>query len=116
VTLTDRNGTTTVASVAAGTEVEILAWQPFGVGGTRYRVLAAKDGSEGWLGAANVKARELPPALTISAPSAPAARIDVPGSRTRGRAPALPRTQPGSGTIALKIGKRPTKSKKKRGN
>ena len=65
VTLTDKDGTTAMASVAAGVEVEILAWQPFGLGGTRYRVLATKGGAEGWLGAGSVKARELPPPLEI---------------------------------------------------
>src|SRR5437867_467948 len=39
VTLTDSDATTAVATVAAGAEVEILAWQP-SAKGTRYRVLS----------------------------------------------------------------------------
>jgi hypothetical protein len=61
VTLTDRTGAP-LATVPHGGEVEILAWQPFGAGGTRYRVLSRKKGVEGWVGAANVKPRPASPA------------------------------------------------------
>jgi hypothetical protein len=60
VTLTDIEGTTPLATVADGLEVEILAWKPFGAGGIRYRVLSTKGGVEGWLGAASLRPSQLP--------------------------------------------------------
>ena len=61
VTLTDSDGTTPLATVADGAEVEIVAWQPRGAGGTRYRIKATSGGMQGWLAAANLRARPLPP-------------------------------------------------------
>jgi hypothetical protein len=53
------HGERELATVADGEEVEILAWQPHGAGGTRYRVLGRNG--EGWLGAVHLRARVLPP-------------------------------------------------------
>jgi hypothetical protein len=61
VTLTDSDGTTPVATLADGAEVEIVAWQPRGAGGTRYRIKATSGGLQGWLAAANLRPRPLPP-------------------------------------------------------
>ena len=61
VTLTDSDGTTPLATVVDGAEVEIVAWQPRGAGGTRYRIKATSGGMQGWLAAANLRARPLPP-------------------------------------------------------
>src|SRR5438132_385651 len=42
VTLTDDNGTSALATVAEGVEVEILAWRPRRGADTRYRVVAPR--------------------------------------------------------------------------
>jgi hypothetical protein len=109
VTLTDREGTTALATLAAGVEVEILAWQPYGQGGTRYRVLASKAGVEGWLGAASVKPRELPaPPLNIAPTRAPVAQSQGTRPIVQGKAPASVKG------IPLTIGKPAAKQARKR--
>src|SRR5262249_42843256 len=70
-TLTDENGTAALAPVADGVEVEILAWRPRRGGGTRYRVVPTKGGVEGWVGAASLKAREIPPPPRVAAAARP---------------------------------------------
>lgn len=60
VRLTDSDGTTVLATIARGSEVEILAWQPQRSGAARYRVLATRDRVEGWLGAANLAPHSRP--------------------------------------------------------
>ena len=60
--LTDDTGTTTVATVADGVEVEILAWRPRRGGETRYRVATTNGEVEGWLGAASLRPPQPPPA------------------------------------------------------
>ncbi|MFN8546015.1 MAG: hypothetical protein U0807_17680 [Candidatus Binatia bacterium] len=62
-TLTDEKGITPLGSLGDGTEVEIQAWQPRGVGGPRYRVRAVGDGVEGWIGAGSLRAVDPPLAL-----------------------------------------------------
>jgi hypothetical protein len=52
VTLTDPTGTTAIGLLADGTEVEILAWQPRGAGGTRYRIRTTADDVQGCRAAA----------------------------------------------------------------
>jgi hypothetical protein len=61
VTLTDPTGTTATGLLADGTEVEILAWQPRGAGGTRYRIRATTGDVQGWLAAANLRPAPPPP-------------------------------------------------------
>ena len=62
VTLTDDSGTSMLGTVASGVEVEIVAWRPRRGGDTRYRVVTTRDRVEGWLGAASLQPRQLPPA------------------------------------------------------
>lgn len=75
VTLTDESGTSAVATVADGVEVEILAWRPRRGGDTRYRVVSTNGGVEGWLGGASLQARH-------SSPSQKAAAVSVAPVRT----------------------------------
>ncbi len=83
VVLTDDDGTTPLGTLAAGLEVEILAWRPYGANGTRYRVLSRKGGIEGWIGAASLTAsRPLPPPKR-PAPAAPPARRTPAGPPAR---------------------------------
>src|SRR5207249_1525252 len=77
VTLTDENGTSALATVADGVEVEILAWRPRRGGDTRYRVVSTSGGIEGWLGAASLKPRE-PSLAPKIATAAPAGRLALP--------------------------------------
>ncbi len=87
VALTDALGTTVLAPIAEGLEVEILAWQPSWAGGTRYRVLCKSAGIEGWLGAASLKVTE-PPRLPPAAVVRPAARAaETPKSAKPARRP-----------------------------
>ena len=48
-TLTDDNGMATGQTLAAGVEVEIVAWRSGGRIGNRYRVRSVADGAEGWI-------------------------------------------------------------------
>ena len=82
VALTDDGGTSVVATLPDGTEVEVLAWRPRRGGDTRYLV-APRGGPEGWLGASCLRARpvpvapkriEAPPASKPAAPPAASAR------------------------------------------
>jgi hypothetical protein len=83
VTLTDGNGSTALAALADGTEVEIVAWQPRGAGGTRYRIKATTDGVQGWLGAADLRPRPAPPEPPVA--RAPAAAPLPPPSAAKPR-------------------------------
>ncbi len=67
--LTDRLGTTTLATLADGVQVEITAWQPHWTDGTRYRVRSA-SGVDGWLGAINLKPRAADVHREVPAPAA----------------------------------------------
>jgi hypothetical protein len=72
VALTDDAGANGVTSLAAGSEVEILAWRPRGSGGTRYRVRSTGNGVEGWLGAGNLRSAASATAAGSSRPKLPA--------------------------------------------
>jgi len=96
VTLTDDSGTSMLATVASGVEVEIVAWRPRRGGDRRYRVVTTSDRIEGWLGAASLQPRQLPPAPKsvaaavpprLVAPTRPAARPSaaMPASAKRTR-------------------------------
>ena len=79
VTLTDSDGTTPLATLAEGAEVEIVAWQPRGAGGTRYRIKATSGDLQGWLAAANLRPRPLP----VEAPRVvPVPPVPVPRAQT----------------------------------
>jgi hypothetical protein len=75
VALTDDGSTIAVATLADGTEVEILAWRPLGSVGTRYRVRSTGDGCEGWLAAVNLRSSRLraPKPATAGLPATVAA-------------------------------------------
>ena len=79
VTLTAENGSTVLASMKAGIEVEITAWRPRRSGPALYRVRARNGGEEGWTTLASLE--RLPPPPPPSPPrnaspvaSPPAAR------------------------------------------
>jgi len=84
VALTDDAGENAVATVADGTEVEILAWRPRGSAGTRYRVRSVRNGLEGWIAVANLRGAR---SAVSPAPAVPP-RLAT-GSSVR------PRTEPG---------------------
>ena len=80
VTLTDDGGTSALATIPDGVEVEIVAWRPRR-GATRYRVVSPDGRFDGWVGAANLKACPAPPppapkvVATPEPPSRPALPI-----------------------------------------
>lgn len=51
VFLTNDSGIPGDAVLRDGNEIEVLAWRPRGVAGTRYRIRRCADGIDGWLGA-----------------------------------------------------------------
>lgn len=61
VPLLDEGGSSVLGTLPDCEEVEILAWMPRGAG-TRYCVRSTKDGIEGWLRAADLRATRNPPA------------------------------------------------------
>jgi hypothetical protein len=74
VTLMDALATVAHGTIAHGACVEILAWQPAGPLGTRYRVRSSKDGLEGWLSGRQLQACAAPVVarqrkMTVSATS-----------------------------------------------
>src|SRR3989454_6908448 len=60
-TLTDAKGTTPLATLPHGAEVEILGWQPRGAGGTRYSIRSSEAGREGWVRGESLRAPAPPP-------------------------------------------------------
>jgi hypothetical protein len=72
-TVTDESGVTALASLADGTEVEIVAWRPRGAGGPRYRIRSTRDGVEGWISSRSLRPAPAP-APPSPAPAAPATR------------------------------------------
>ena len=86
VTLTDETGTSPLATVADGAEVEIVAWRPHRGSDTRYRVVSTGGGVEGWLGGASLRARAPSPPLTVARPVGPPKTVTASPKRTRKRA------------------------------
>ena len=76
VTLTDGASAAVLGTLVDGAEVEILAWQPRGPAGTRYRIRPVAGGVEGWLGATNLR-----PPVTPEPPP-PVARAVPPPTRS----------------------------------
>jgi hypothetical protein len=66
VTLTAENGSTVLASMKAGVEVEVTAWRPRRSGPALYRVRARNGGEEGWTTSASLE--RLPPPPSPSPP------------------------------------------------
>ena len=71
VTLTDLAGADSPLSLAADTEVDIVAWRPHGPGDTRYRVRSASDGVEGWLASGNLRIAQ----AAVAPPTVPERQI-----------------------------------------
>ena len=111
VSLTDSDATTVLATVAAGIEVEILAWQP-GARGTRYRVRSTQGGVEGWVGAASLKPRLRAPASVAAGPAASSARMRMPVSGSK-NAPLLARKSLPSAQRAITLSDRAPKRAKR---
>jgi hypothetical protein len=108
VALTAADGTSPSGTVATGTEVEIVAWQPYRAGGARYRVASAREGIEGWLPAAHLRA------VPIAAPAKVVVKVAPPppppppaAASPRVRKPAAAATHGGR-----KVARRTAKSKK----
>ena len=76
-TVTDEAGIKPLRTLSDGTEVQIVAWRPRGVNGTRYRVRCPPDDLEGWLPARNLRGSRAPapvpptPAMPAPVPAAP---------------------------------------------
>lgn len=61
VVLSDERGNPIATGLDDGAEVEVVAWRPRGSTGTRYRVRARRDGSDGWLAADHLRTTAAPP-------------------------------------------------------
>lgn len=83
VALTDDGGTTALAAIADGVEVEVLAWRPRR-GSARYRVISS-DGLEGWVDAASLKALQ-PPSPEFGRAGDSSSRLTLPMRGTRATA------------------------------
>ena len=70
VSLTDDHGVLSDVPLRDGTEVEIVGWRPRGASGTRYRVRDRSDGSDGWLGAEELRTSASRPTADAVAPLA----------------------------------------------
>src|SRR6266571_3182420 len=99
-TLTDAKGTTPLATLPHGAEVEILGWQPRGASGTRYSIRSSESGIEGWVGGDSLRAPAPPPPsetaglAEASRPpkaSSPAATPHRSGERAPTKVPRRPR-------------------------
>ena len=89
VVLTDEGGTSPLARIANGAEVEVLAWRPR-PGATRYHVMSADRQLQGWVAGASLKARPPRPVpklvssgKPIIAPTLPVRGARKTGTRTR---------------------------------
>jgi len=111
VALTDREATSALDTVAAGAEVEILAWHP-SAKGTRYRVRSTDGGVEGWVGAASLKSRPGPPSSAGTGAAAPSAHVKIPVRGPKDAAPQI-RTPPLASRVATKVVRRAPRSAKK---
>ena len=85
-TLTDDNGMATGQTLAAGVEVEIVAWRARGRSGNRYRVRNVADGTEGWIGGNMIQPRPQPagPRRPTKLPPGPIPRGGVSARPRRG--------------------------------
>jgi hypothetical protein len=115
VTLTDDSGTSALATVADGVEVEIVAWRPRRGGDTRYRVVSTKGGVEGWLGAASLQPRQLPPSPKAAGTVAPSDRLVVPTRTPPAESPRTRRSAAQGEAVALKTGSNHSAKNARRG-
>lgn len=79
VQLTGEDGHTAGDTLRDCVEVEIVAWRPRRAGGTLYRVRAIDGATEGWLGAAQLRA--LPPVAKPPVQAAPHGKPAKPSKR-----------------------------------
>lgn len=112
VTLMDASGTSALATVANGVEVEILAWHPRRGGETRYRVVSTKGGVEGWLGAGSLQPRP-PSPLPIAPPAAPSDRLASPTRTPSAEAERARRARTAAAGVARKTVSHPPKKAKR---
>ena len=87
VVLADDAGKLLRATLADGVEVEVVAWRPRGSAGTRYRVRAAGDGTDGWLHSSNLRTMLVPPPVVEAEPGASPARDAGAAGRRFGQRP-----------------------------
>jgi hypothetical protein len=73
VTLSAENGSTVLASMKAGVEVEITAWRPRRSGPALYRVRARTGGEEGWTTLASLERLAPPPSPSLPRNASPIA-------------------------------------------
>lgn len=55
VSLTNEHGVPGDTVLRDGSEIEVLAWRPRGIDGTRYRIRRCADGVDGWLAAEELR-------------------------------------------------------------
>jgi hypothetical protein len=72
VPLSDEDGITTLATVKAGSEVEITAWRPRRGNPALYRVRTANGSKEGWVSATGLERKPAPAVAKPSRAAAPA--------------------------------------------
>ena len=109
VTLLDASGTSALATIADGIEVEILAWSPRRGAETRYRVVSTKGGVEGWLGAGSLRAR--PPSPVP--PKVPSERLASPQRTPSAETPRARRPRPAAASVVRKTTSPPPKKTRK---
>ncbi len=73
VFLTNEHGIPGDTVLRDGSEIEVVAWRPRGLDGTRYRIRGCADGVDGWLAA-----EELRTTATPARPVAPEQELAVP--------------------------------------
>src|SRR4029077_7722610 len=97
ITLTAEDGTTALAAVKAGAEVEISAWRPRRSGPALYRVRTRTSGKEGWTTASSLERLPPPPSpARAAAPPPPPpwpARPAAPAPSPVGKRPAAKTTK-----------------------
>jgi hypothetical protein len=111
VTLTDDGGTSALATISDGVEVEIVAWRPRR-GATRYRVVSKDGRFDGWVGAANLKPCPLPPPpKPVALPETPS-RPALPIRAARATSPRPRSAPPIAEGAAIKSASRAVKSRR----
>lgn len=111
VTLTDDGGTSALATIPGGVEVEVVAWRPRR-GATRYRIVSPDGRFDGWVGAANLKACPAPPPPKLVAPAEPPSRPALPIRAARATSPRTRSTPKIAEGPAIKAAARAPKSRR----
>jgi hypothetical protein len=82
VFLTNEHGIPGDTVLRDGSEIEVVAWRPRGLDGTRYRIRGCADGADGWLAAEELRTTAAPATPDEHAATAPAAAGRPFGGRT----------------------------------